>query len=337
MNFKSLILAGTVVATISSCSQSYSAKTKIVTTEDSVSYLMGALDGENLKRSFNNMGLDTVININTYFDAMYQASKNKKLRIDVADSIANIRIQKFITEWSDAMRIMRFDTTGTMKAPQYAAKTLDTISFLMGAGDGKNINESFSKAGFDTLGLTFTLYYEGLRERVQKGDSSCRLNPKENANVVRKYFTELQEKQLLDKYGANKRAGEEFLAKNKASSEVVTTASGLQYTVLVEGNGPKPKYSDRVRVNYVGTLLDGTEFDKSANHGDSPAEFGVAQVIPGWTEALMLMPVGSKWKLFIPQELAYGKRGGGPVIAPFSMLIFEVELVGIVEPETSRK
>jgi len=337
MNFKNLIMIGTAIVALSSCSQSNSSKSKITTKEDSVSYLMGALDGENLENSFKRMGLDTVLSVKTYFDAMYNASHGKSLRIKVSDSLSNSKIQKFITEWNDAARILRFDTTGTLRMPQYAAKTLDSISFLMGAGDGKSINESFAKAGFDTLKLSFDLYYQGLRERVLKGDTCCRIAPRQNAQMVRQFFADVQKKALEAKYGKNRRAGEEFLAKNKANSDVVTTQSGLQYTILVEGKGEKPKYSDRVRVNYVGTLLDGTEFDNSANHGDKPAEFGVNQVIQGWTEALMLMPVGSKWKLFIPQELAYGERGGGPTIAPFSMLIFEVELVEIVNNKTTSK
>ena len=122
---------------------------------------------------------------------------------------------------------------------------------------------------------------------------------------------------------------ENFLAENKNKSGVITTESGLQYEVIKMGDGPKPESESTVRVHYTGTLIDGTEFDSSISRGQ-PAEFPVTGVISGWTEALQLMPVGSKFKLYIPQELAYGAGGGG-LIQPYSTLIFEVELLDIVK------
>jgi len=122
----------------------------------------------------------------------------------------------------------------------------------------------------------------------------------------------------------NQKAGEAFLAENKKKEGVVTTQSGLQYKVLKEGAGETPKATDKVKVNYKGTLIDGKEFDMQ-----NGAVFQVNAVIPGWTEALQLMKVGSKWEVFIPANLAYGARGSGPMIAPNSALIFEVELVSI--------
>jgi FKBP-type peptidyl-prolyl cis-trans isomerase FklB len=129
-------------------------------------------------------------------------------------------------------------------------------------------------------------------------------------------------------YGANREAGRKFLAENKTKEGVVETPSGLQYKVLVKGNGQVPQPTDKVQVNYEGRLVDGTVFDASAKHGDKPATFLPTQVIKGWTEALTMMPVGSKWQLYIPYELAYGSRDMGN-IKPFSALIFDVELVGI--------
>ena len=123
--------------------------------------------------------------------------------------------------------------------------------------------------------------------------------------------------------------GEEFLKTNAARDEVTVTASGLQYEVLSEGSGKVPSASDHVRVHYHGQLVNGTVFDSSIDRGE-PTEFPVNGVIKGWTEALKLMPVGSKWKLFIPQNLAYGERGAGGSIPPFSALIFEVELLAIL-------
>lgn len=131
-------------------------------------------------------------------------------------------------------------------------------------------------------------------------------------------------------YGANREAGRQFLEENAKRDSVVTLPSGLQYQVLVKGEGEVPQASDRVKVNYEGRLIDGTVFDASARHGGEPAEFTPTQVIKGWTEALTMMPVGSKWRLFIPYDLAYGERDQGQ-IKPFSTLIFDVELVEIVK------
>ncbi|MFZ5861319.1 MAG: FKBP-type peptidyl-prolyl cis-trans isomerase [Nitrospirota bacterium] len=126
----------------------------------------------------------------------------------------------------------------------------------------------------------------------------------------------------------NKKKGDAFLADNKKQKGVVTLPSGLQYKVVKEGKGAKPKATDTVSVHYRGTLIDGTEFDSSIKRGE-PTEFPVNQVIKGWTEALQLMPVGSKWQLFIPSDLAYGGQGAGPTIGPNATLIFDVELLTI--------
>jgi FKBP-type peptidyl-prolyl cis-trans isomerase FklB len=136
------------------------------------------------------------------------------------------------------------------------------------------------------------------------------------------------EEQMAQLGEANKKEGEAFLAANKAKDDVVTLPSGLQYKILKEGDGPKPTATDSVVCNYKGTLLDNTEFDSSYKRGQ-PATLNVSKVIHGWTEALQLMPVGSKWQLFIPSELAYGPRGSGPVIGPNATLVFEVELLSI--------
>ena len=149
-----------------------------------------------------------------------------------------------------------------------------------------------------------------------------------------KFFTE---KRALDKiakenklYGPNREAGEQFLKENAKKDSVIVLPSGLQYKVLVKGNGEVPLEDQKVQVNYEGRLIDGTVFDASARHGDKPSEFKPNQVIKGWSEALTMMPVGSKWQLFIPYYLAYGNRSAGE-IQPYSTLIFDVELVGIVK------
>jgi len=137
-----------------------------------------------------------------------------------------------------------------------------------------------------------------------------------------------QEETMKAAGDVNKKQGDAFLAANKAKEGVVTLPSGLQYKILTEGKGPKPAATDSVVCNYRGTLIDGTEFDSSYKRGQ-PATFPVGQVIPGWTEALQLMPVGSKWQLFIPPDLAYGERSPSPVIGVNSTLIFDIELLSI--------
>ncbi|MEO6315318.1 MAG: FKBP-type peptidyl-prolyl cis-trans isomerase [Chitinophagaceae bacterium] len=129
---------------------------------------------------------------------------------------------------------------------------------------------------------------------------------------------------------ANHQAGQAFLAENKTKPGVITTASGLQYQVIKEGTGPLPQPSDKVKCHYHGTLLDGTVFDSSVDRGE-PIDFNVTGVIQGWVEALQLMPVGSKWKLFLPSGLAYGDNAAGPKITPGSTLIFDVELLEIIK------
>jgi FKBP-type peptidyl-prolyl cis-trans isomerase FklB len=137
------------------------------------------------------------------------------------------------------------------------------------------------------------------------------------------------QKQQSEKALGNKKVGQDFLAANAKKPGVVTLPSGLEYQVIKEGTGPKPRLTDMVRVHYHGTLIDGKVFDSSVDRGQ-PIELNVNGVIPGWTEALQLMPVGSKWKLFIPSDLAYGDRQAGQLIAPGSTLIFDVELLDIV-------
>ena len=151
----------------------------------------------------------------------------------------------------------------------------------------------------------------------------------EDARTFVETHTEaIKAKALEAKYGENKAAGEKFLAENKTKEGVITTESGLQYKVIKEGKGEIPTKESSVKVNYKGTLIDGTEFDSSYKR-NAPATFRADQVIKGWTEALTMMPVGSKWELYIPQELAYGSRETGGLIKPFSTLIFEVELLEI--------
>ena len=176
--------------------------------------------------------------------------------------------------------------------------------------------------------LVEKLAFRGFIDALQ-GDTTY-YNIEDASLLFKDLMSEAKEAKTEKLYGENRRAGEQFLAENSKKEGVTTTESGLQYKVIVEGKGEKPQATDRVKVNYEGRLVDGTVFDSSAKHGDKPLEFKANQVIKGWTEALTLMPVGSKWELYIPYDLAYGERDSGK-IKPFSALIFTVELVEIVK------
>ena len=159
--------------------------------------------------------------------------------------------------------------------------------------------------------------------------------------LAQRLMDEVKTEALLEKYGDNKKAGEDFMAAQaklakKKKSGIVVLPSGLMYKVLTKGNGPVAKATDKVKVKYQGRLIDGTVFDGTEKHGGEPATFAPNQVIKGWTEALTMMPVGSKWQLYIPQELAYGSRDAGQ-IKPFSALIFDVEVLEIVEDKKEEK
>ena len=154
-------------------------------------------------------------------------------------------------------------------------------------------------------------------------------------DAAQQFFTKKRAADKIAKenklYGPTREAGEQFLKENAKNDSVIVLPSGLQYKVLVKGDGEVPLENQKVQVNYEGRLIDGTVFDASSKHGDKPAELTPTQVIKGWTEALTMMPVGSKWQLYIPYYLAYGERGAGDQIKPYSALIFDVELVGIVK------
>lgn len=169
-------------------------------------------------------------------------------------------------------------------------------------------------------------------ETTLKGDKPL-LTPEAAAEVQKSFAERLQAKHAAEQQALakkNKEEGEAFLASNKSKSGVKSTASGLQYQVVTQGKGPKPAATDTVKVHYTGTLLDGTKFDSSVDRGE-PAVFALNAVIPGWTEALQLMPVGSKYTLWIPSSLAYGDRGTPGPIGPNATLKFEVELLEIVK------
>ena len=198
----------------------------------------------------------------------------------------------------------------------------DTLSYSLGVYVGKDLHAN----GWDTLDME--IFYKGFISAFN--DEKLIIDRLTARTKVNFHNNKIRFEKMNNQYNDNKTAGEEFLRQNKEKEDVVTLASGLQYKILEKGSGVIPEAEDIVRVHYTGTLIDGTEFETS--YGGDPAEFPVNRVIPGWVEALQLMPVGSKWKLFIPQELAYADnpRPGGK-IEPFMALVFEVELLDIVD------
>jgi FKBP-type peptidyl-prolyl cis-trans isomerase len=198
----------------------------------------------------------------------------------------------------------------------------DKISYVLGREVGQGLSESPSKIDVD-------LFMRGIQDTLNKRKSL--VSPEEEEQVKTEFSTQMREaqtKKLAAMAEQNAKAEESFLSKNKSQKGVVTTSSGLQYQVLKEGTGAGIKDSDRVKVHYRGTLIDGTEFDSSYAR-NQPAVFDVAGVIPGWTEGLKLMKFGGKYRLWVPSKLAYGARGAGQAIGPNSLLIFDVEPIEV--------
>jgi FKBP-type peptidyl-prolyl cis-trans isomerase FklB len=220
--------------------------------------------------------------------------------------------------------------TATKSAAAPALTTRkDKFSYALGMNIGNGYKQGLEKQAVE---FDANLIAQGVKDALS--GAKTRLTEDEAKAVLTEVQTEVnkqRQEKMKEAADKNKAEGEAFLAANKSKEGVVTLPSGLQYKILTAGIGPKPTASDQVSCNYRGTLIDGTEFDSSAKHG-GPATFGVGQVIKGWTEALQLMPIGSKWQLFIPSSLAYGERGGpGGAIGPNEALIFEVELISIVD------
>ncbi len=200
----------------------------------------------------------------------------------------------------------------------------EKMSYALGANIGASIKPAAAEIDYEALiqGVKDTL--EGRKPLLTAAETQKLLG---ELNALMRTKSNEKSKKLAEK---NMQEGEAFLAENKEKAGVTTTASGLQYEVMKEGSGAKPQKTDRVSVHYAGTLIDGTEFDSSYKRG-SPAAFAVTGVIKGWTEVLQLMNVGSKYRVSIPSDLAYGLRGSPPTIGPNATLIFEVELLDIVK------
>ena len=197
-----------------------------------------------------------------------------------------------------------------------AQKDMDSLSYSLGVLLAQNLkSQGFGELHEPSFQAAFSAVMAGEQTLIDMNDANA---------FIQQHMQAQQEKQFEPAIAE----GKNFLDENAKREGVMKTASGLQYEVLKAGDGPKPGTDDKVTVHYHGTLIDGTVFDSSVDRGQ-PATFGVGQVIAGWTEALQLMPQGSKWKLFIPSDLAYGTRGAGGKIGPYATLVFEVELLKI--------
>ncbi len=285
-----LLMAGAaIVAGLASCT-GQAPKANLKSDVDSLSYAIGMAQTQGLKEYLvNRVQMDTAY-ISEFFKGV-QDGANKKSAKDLAYM------------------------TGLQIGQQISGQMMPGINQdLFGNDSTQSVNQDNFLAGF----------FDGTN-----GKSLYFMNVDSAQSYIRQVMPVIKRKALLQNFGENKEAGEKFLAENKGKEGVMTTESGLQYKVLVQGKGAIPTAESKVKVNYAGKLIDGTEFDSSSKHGDKPAEFYANRVIKGWTEALTMMPVGSKWELYIPQELAYGESNMG-TIKPFSALIFEVELLDIV-------
>ena len=259
---------------------------------DTMSYAMGIAQSQGLREYLAQMEIDT-----TYMDAFIKGLKDG----------ANAGEDKKKAAYYAGINIGQQISNRMVKGINHE---------LFGNDSTKSISMKNLLAGF----ITGATGKKGL------------MTPEQAQQLAQVKMMEIRTKSIADRFSENKKAGEKWLEANKKKPGVKTLPSGLQYKVIKEGNGPLPKDTSLVKVNYEGKLIDGTEFDSSYKRGPEPTAFRADEVIKGWTEALTMMPVGSKWELYIPQNLGYGARQAGK-IKPYSTLIFTVELVEIDKPE----
>lgn len=311
----------------SSCGNTVSTNPTLKNEKDSISYALGAfLYNEQRLGAFINEQSGLVTDtLQTYMDYTHKIAsdstnkaalqKEMKMKIDSIKSANEKNIAEFMRGFSEGVN---------------ATKAKE--AYITGLAIGNNISQSMIS------NMEEQLYGPDSKEKIDRslflsGMTTALKNKKLQIDNSGQFMDSImkagQAKRLDKEFGEWKAQNTKFLEDNKTKEGVVVLASGVQYKVEKEGKGAKPTAADKVKVNYHGTLIDGTVFDSSVSRGE-PATFGVGQVIPGWTEVLQLMPVGSKWTVYIPQDKAYGTQNMG-TIKPFSTLIFEIELLDIVK------
>lgn len=332
---KKIILGAFCAVTVlvmTSCGGAATPKASLKNPVDSVSYaygvsmaeqgLMQFLEQTGVIQSTSNIEYDFQMRISAA-DSTQKIALQKEMaaKVDSINKINAPRLNEFIRGLKTTMNLEEKSpyAHGLSVGVQFSQQMLPQFNSMVFASD------TTQKVNTDQLlsGLISVLKKQQLA--ISTMDASALVQKKiEDAQAAEQAK---QDEALRVQYADSIAAGEAFMAENAKREGVVTLPSGLQYEIIREGHGPIPAETDRVKVHYHGTLINGTVFDSSVNRGE-PSVFGVTQVIPGWTEALKLMPVGSKWKLFVPYDLAYGAADRG-TIKPFSNLIFEVELIGI--------
>ncbi|MGA3127255.1 MAG: FKBP-type peptidyl-prolyl cis-trans isomerase [Candidatus Korobacteraceae bacterium] len=249
------------------------------------------------------------------------------MKLTIATTLLAAGLGVAASAWAQPTPAAKPAGTASSAATSSELKTQkEKASYALGMNIGENLSKGLERDGIE---LDHAMFLRGMKDALA-GDKLL-LTDEEAKSVFTAYQKEVKEKQeaKMKVIGEqNKKDGEAFLAANKSKEGVITLPSGLQYKIEKQGDGPKPTATDTVECNYRGTLIDGKEFDSSYKRGKS-ASFPVVGVIKGWTEVLQLMPVGSKYQVFIPAELAYGARGAGADIGPDSTLIFEIELLSI--------
>ena len=249
-------------------------------------------------------------------------------------------VSQVIPGWTEALQLsvvvatvlvaMGMTSCGNSHRSASLKTGVDSASYAIGIANGAQFRQMMEGAPGEPMNMDDLL--AGFEVALKNDSAAMRMTPQAAQAFIQTYFMQVQTREA----NANKEEGEKFLEENKTKKDVFTTESGLQYQVVTEGTGEKPTEKDRVKVHYTGTLLDGTKFDSSVDRGE-PAEFPVNGVIKGWTEILQLMPVGSKYIVWVPSELAYGERGAGSDIGPNKTLKFEIELLEIVKEDADKK
>ena len=349
----SVLVATVIVAMgITSCGDSHKSAS-LKTAADSVSYAIGISTGAGYKENLKTLPGDPA-NVDDLIAGFIQAIKGDSSAMKMTPQAAQAYVQTYFMEASarDAKKTKeegekflaenktKKDVITTESGLQYQVVTegkgakptaADSVSYAIGISTGAGYKENLKTLPGDPANVDDLI--AGFIQAIKGDSSAMKMTPQAAQAYVQTYFMEASARDAKK----TKEEGEKFLAENKTKKDVITTESGLQYQVVTEGKGAKPTADDKVKVHYTGTLLDGTKFDSTMDRGGEPAEFPVGGVIKGWTEVLQLMPVGSKYIVWVPSELAYGERGAGQDIKPNSTLKFEIELLDIVKDSTADK